>query len=74
MRQKCNVCGKEFIIEFEDKGAGQTHMLPGTIPLRIRHCAGGNFVDVPCKLTAFSEIVDGKPVAVAPVVTDALED
>lgn len=73
IRERCSVCGKEFIIEFEDKGAGQTHMLPGTILPRLRHCARGNFVDVPGKPTAFSEIVDGEPVAVEPIVTDALE-
>jgi hypothetical protein len=72
---KCTVCGREFSVEFEIKGEGQHIMLPGNIPLRVRHCAGGNFVDVPGgKLTAFYEMVDGKPVEAEPVLSDALED
>jgi hypothetical protein len=70
----CTACGREFIVEFEIKGAGKTFMLPGTIPARVRHCATGNFVDVPGTLTAFYEMVDGQRVKANPIMSDALED
>jgi len=56
------------------KGAGQTFMLPGTVPLRVRHCATGNFVDVPGKLIAFYEMVDGQQVKADPIRSDPLEN
>ena len=70
----CTACGGEFRIEFEMKGAGQTFMLPGTVPLRVRHCATGNFVDVPGKLIAFYEMVDGQQVKADPIRSDPLEN
>ena len=70
----CEVCGKEIRIEFEMKGEGQTFMLPGNLPQRAIHCKGGKGVVVPGKITAFYEMVDGKPVAVKPIVSDPLDD
>jgi hypothetical protein len=70
----CTVCGKEFLVEFEIKGEGRHVMLPGSIPPRVRHCAGGNFVDVPGKFTAFYEMVEGQQVKANPLMSDALED
>jgi hypothetical protein len=73
IRDTCNICGKEFAVDFEVSGDGRTFPLPGNIPLRVRHHQGGNHVDVPGTLTGFYEIVDGKLVEVEPVVSDVLE-
>jgi hypothetical protein len=70
----CTACGKKFTVEFEIKGEGRQIMLPGNIPLRVRHCASGNFVDVPGKLTAFYVTVNGQRVTATPILSDPLED
>jgi len=70
----CTACGKQFIVEFEIKGEGLNVMLPGSLPPRVRHCADGNFVDVPSKPTGFYEIIDGKQVAAKPITSDPFED
>lgn len=74
IRNTCNICGKEFVVDFEIKGQGKSFLLPGNIPLRVRHHEGGNYVDVPGTLTAFYEVVEGKLVEAKPVVSDVLED
>lgn len=72
-RHTCNICGKEFVVDFEMKGQGKTLLGPGNITLRVRHHEGGNHVDVPGTLTAFYEVVEGKLVEAKPVVSDVLE-
>jgi hypothetical protein len=73
IRDTCNVCGKEFAVDFEVSGEGRIFPLPGNIPSRVRHHEGGNHVDVPGTITAFYEILDGKLVEAKPVVSDILE-
>ena len=48
-------------------------MLPGTVT-RVRHCAGGNYVDVFGTITAFSEwIAPQNLVKAEPILSDPLE-
>jgi hypothetical protein len=68
---KC-ACGADIRIEFDGMiGEGQRVVpLPGNIVSVTHACGKGTPVVVPGKLTAFYEIVDGKAVAVTPIVTD----
>ena len=43
------------------------------IPLRVRHCENGNYVDVPGVLTGFYEIREGTLVEIEPKLGDSLE-
>ncbi|MGA7907654.1 MAG: hypothetical protein WCA16_09640 [Candidatus Sulfotelmatobacter sp.] len=47
--------------------------MPGSLPLRVRHHEGGNYVDVFGTLNRFYEIVGGKMVEAKPVLSDVLE-
>ncbi|MGA8867156.1 MAG: hypothetical protein WB510_09315 [Candidatus Sulfotelmatobacter sp.] len=47
--------------------------MPGSLPLRVRHHEGGNYVDVFGTLNGFYEIVGGKMVEAKPVLSDVLE-
>jgi hypothetical protein len=69
-------CGRDIRIEFDGMmGEGQRFVpLPGNIVSVTHDCGRGAPVVVPGKLTAFYEIVDGKPVAVKPILSDPLED
>lgn len=68
-------CGTEVIIEFDTmmSDGQRTVMLSGNTQ-SVQHCDKGTPVIVPGKLTAFYEIVDGKLIAVRPIVSDPLED
>lgn len=68
---KC-ACGTDIEIEFDAMmGEGQRCVpLPGILVSVTHDCGKGTPVVVPGKFTAYYEIVDGKRVAVKPIVTD----
>jgi hypothetical protein len=68
---KCNVCGRDFTFDFATRGSGKSFPMPN--PRRVRHCANGNYVDVPGEVTRFCEVVDGKLIEVAPIVGDLFD-
>jgi hypothetical protein len=68
---KC-ACGTDIRIEFDGMiGEGQRFApLPGNIVSVAHDCGKGTPVVVPGKLTAFYAVVDGKLLAVKPIITD----
>ncbi len=64
----CNKCGKEFAADAEMAAQGPVSVL------RLRHCEGGNAIDVPGKLLGFYEKVGRNLVGAQPVIDDPLED
>ena len=74
VRDTCSICGTEFAVVLDEMNWTGKHMLlPGNLPLRVRHHESGNYVDVFGTLKAFYEIVDGKLVEANPVLCDVLE-